>query len=1518
MSEEKADGPNRSMVYLRIRPFRTGEKTAEVKHLFEGLEEGDNKSCIVDTKPYTFDWIFDGPNVQQEELYLKTTKPVIDNVFKGYWGTVMVYGQTGTGKSFTMCNFDPRQEGVVPRAMRQIFQNIEEDTERVYTVCFSFIQIYCDKLQDLFNPEAPELKITRDKNGVAFPGIKEHIVRDGDHFRELYEDGHQHRVITATKMNPESSRGHAALFIQIKSVPRDDPGGENRSGKLFLIDLAGYERFSKTGVQEGKMAQEAKTINASLLALGNVISGLASGSDHIPWRDAKLTRMLEDAIGGRAKCSIILTAGPSNEHLHETVSTLYFGARAMTIKTNVVANITVDYKRLALKLQEMLKAAEGKISDLEIEATRRQLERERAEAGFQEENARIKERQESQLQALLAGGASAEKIQAFIEANQRENDLLVEQQYTQRAAMEARHEEEAMEAIKEQQEEKEKEQATVTGAMGKDMQELQRLLEAERKESALWKDKAKDAETETRRLMAELNDNKLALERAGLDVPVSGDKAEQRRLFDQKIDTVRAMLEENFSLKLQEVEEPLRDELRKFQQLYENLKAKTDEDIQSQKDTLTSVYEKEIAEIRTTSHEVQEKLKKNHMTIKRSYQMQKERLDNENEELTLAVATLTKQLQGAGIVPAQVKITPSDTPKADKSSAQLEQKLIDLRADMEYLTVEKEGLQKQLAALTESGADDRLSPAQIRQLKVANEEMKAAKDKMEVELYKLRAAQALSVPEQVTSGMRTRLEETAGMEDHHGDIEGIPAFVNKLNRTPFLIGAQPIVNVHSTIIKSLMTDLDEMRRFVKHKLVFMGESKSGKTSFIRCLTGAVPIIRSLPEGVVPTIHPHAQLVGFEDPFVGKTDWHKLYVQFQDVEGPQQGNFLGAIGGLLGAKTSQEPARLHVDIIDMPGSRVFWRAMPPQILPGKGAIYCIVYDLTHPVDIARQSIEKQLTLIHASCTRNCARNLGGDTPRIGFCLIGTHRDLMREARDSAVQQHLNQVTQSLGDVFYRLRGDDSFGLACIGNYAVSSKDWSVLGSKDRNPKNFKDLAVFLASAATQITPNTPSAFLPTSKSGVSTMSYTIGDDLGEVRPEKTSVLDGQEQRLRQGIVTLFTGLHREQKVRWFMKESEFRSLICEHLDVKGDDAVGLATINYIMRELVARSLIMAFPSCILESKYLPRVDGTQPQRDGIIVLEPNRLLLMFSLFMIPSTIARHPPTADYLRDRQAIMIDIRAIEKLPRLYHDGVLTEQLATSIYPRILGLMCNEPKLMYEFFSIWGLGMNIRSEISMLSPAHFKNPMSVMVTEYLSYLLANFGDGIGRKYKLNAPCMSFFSRLQAKLMPFSHAPVNDPALNLFNYSDASFLVLEKSRLKWGTFGSKVLKDAVMSAGVPMKGILKIEGEHLYIAITTRGRNSENSLALTRSVLDAIHYEITSLCIREFFGLQVSFQEMAMTGVEEKRLKLPVGIQAILTRFQIPKEAISAQLDIIGDLSSDPRSLEIENALRVLPKSALE
>ena len=211
--------------------------------------------------------------------------------------------------------------------MMHIFQKMETDADREYSVLFSYLQIYLDKVQDLMNPGQGNLDIVKSEAGeVSIPGLVQKECSSRERFIELYEEGDHHRIVAATKMNPVSSRSHSCLMIQIKSQPKGDDGtGEIRTAKMWMIDLAGYERFSKTGVLEGIRKEEAKGINASLLSLGNVIAALSEKQSHIPWRNAKLTRLLQDAIGGKAKASVCITLGPSGASFHETVGTLYFG-----------------------------------------------------------------------------------------------------------------------------------------------------------------------------------------------------------------------------------------------------------------------------------------------------------------------------------------------------------------------------------------------------------------------------------------------------------------------------------------------------------------------------------------------------------------------------------------------------------------------------------------------------------------------------------------------------------------------------------------------------------------------------------------------------------------------------------------------------------------------------------------------------------------------------------------------------------------------------------------------------------------------------------------------------------------------------------------------------------------------------------------------------------------------------------------------------------------------------------------
>ena len=1547
--------PNRIMVYLRIRPSKRNEiNEAEGYKYFFDIGPNHKTTTLVDIgKTYEFDWVFEGDSVQQEELYTRVAVPVIDNVFKGFWGTMMVYGQTGSGKSFTMCNFEVGQQGIIPRTMKGIFDRVAEDSSRVYTICFSFIQIYLDKLQDLFNPEeTKELQITRDATGVQFPGIKEHVVTSEDHFRQLYENGNQYRVVCATKMNPVSSRGHAALFIQIKSVPRDDPGGEVRNGKLFMIDLAGYERFSKTGVQEGKMKEEAKTINASLLSLGNVVSALSERSEHVPWRNAKLTRMLEDAIGGRAKCSIILTAGPSSEHQYETLGTMYFGSRAMAVKTNAKLAVNIDYQKLAKKLQEMLNAAENKITGLEAEAAKRQLEREELESRFQSEWANVKKRQEDALQDLLKNGATPDKIQEAINANRMETELLEEQHYVQRSALQEVQEEIVKQQLMQTQQDAEADEERVRTGANLDLGKLQRELKSEREEKEKWKAKAKEAETEARRLLCELNEEKLKsasnLGDLGGGAPgsprgaggVSLSTGEMRKEMERRIESVKEMLEEQHMLKLQEVEEPLREELERIKASHAELKASFDDQVMAQKDALTQMYEEELATTRKHSVETQEKLKKNHMTIKKSYQQQNQQLQEENEQLLRQVADLTSKCGGdagaasSGGEPKRVGV-PSLADvmimkkQSEKKVEELSQKIGDLQADLEYANTEKQGLKKQLDEYEPKAGEERLKPAVVRRLKEDFEKMQNDKKALETELFKLKAAQALSGPQKLTSSSTEEDEEDPldAKEDISGDFEGMIVFNQKLLKFPYFAGAQKIVNNHDAVLNSLTTDLDDYRRAMRLRMFFLGDTGSGKSSVVKCFVAAGPsLIKSAPE-VTPTLHPVIHSGSIDDTTTPKGDLHKLYVKFEDVEertsaGSSQGG--GLFGGMaslvgLGSNGVSDPSKVYVDIVDNPGAASFWRGGSTMFLPGKNAVYCITYKLTSGVDAIKEEITRYIELVHATSARSYPKNIGGDTPRVVFCLIGTHRDGLRDSKDAAVVALLNRVTLSLGDVFYRLRGESVNGLVCIGNFAISCRDWTVTSSKGaRGPQTLKDLFSWLTLMTNQVNPIRPSTLLPSARETVAHSSYMIGDDKIEAAQEKTSQLDSVGRRFNRGIVTLLSLLFRESKVRWILDDKELRTIVGEHLGVSdGSSAASIGTINFVIRELLARGIIASLPHIFYESKYLPKAkddyapDEVPLPRDGTVILDPSRFLVIYSAFLSPRSFADLPQTLPALKDKAIALYDTAALAKHAPLASRGLIPQELGQLLLQRFLGFTCQDIKLMYELLCVIGLGVCMKSELTMLSPAHFSRYMTSGFVDYLSFLVSCHGDGAGRKYELNAAPPAFFARLQLKLMPFSHVPAKDSASLELNWADGSYLCFDKSRLKHGVFASRAAKEAVMQLQLPARGILRLEGNNIYVAITSRG-SSPAALNAVKPLLQAVHHEIVALCKREFRGVTASFQEMTIGGWDGKKGRLQQGISAILSRCGASVDEIRVQQGIVGSLS-DPKGVEIDNALAALP-----
>eukprot|EP00759_Apiculatamorpha_spiralis_P026515 PhF_6_TR29383/c2_g1_i1/m.43322/K10396/KIF5; kinesin family member 5 len=364
---------NRIAVYLRVRPPTDEERSLITKkvfsHILSDVEKTPDakKNVIVDQsgKQYSFDRVF-RDQVTQKDIFEECALPSIQNLLDGYCGAVLAYGQTGTGKTHTMQG-TREDRGIIYRCAELLFKRIKSDPNNNYEIEVNFVQIYLDRLQDMFRPDAPEININPDTERVELPGITSRKVRSTEDFIEAFFDGNKHRVVRATNMNATSSRGHAAFIVHMKCTPKvEDPNSGTKIGKLVLVDLAGYERFAQTGVEGGIAMEEAKKINHSLLALGSVVNALAAAAekgekgkkDHIPFRNAKLTRLLKDCLGGTSKTSIICTIGPLDKYKQETLGTLYFGFRAMAVKVNANVKTVFDPAKYLESLKQNLSTSQ--------------------------------------------------------------------------------------------------------------------------------------------------------------------------------------------------------------------------------------------------------------------------------------------------------------------------------------------------------------------------------------------------------------------------------------------------------------------------------------------------------------------------------------------------------------------------------------------------------------------------------------------------------------------------------------------------------------------------------------------------------------------------------------------------------------------------------------------------------------------------------------------------------------------------------------------------------------------------------------------------------------------------------------------------------------------------------------------------------------------------------------------------------------------------------------------------------
>ncbi|KAG7232181.1 hypothetical protein INR49_009459 [Caranx melampygus] len=359
-------------VVVRCRPFNTVERKSSYgvidcdQNRREVLVKTGGMNDKASRKTYTFDMVF-GPAAKQIEVYRSVVCPILDEVIMGYNCTVFAYGQTGTGKTFTMEGERSPDEqftweedplaGIIPRTLHQIFEKLSENGTE-FSVKVSLLEIYNEELFDLLSPSEDvneRLQLfddPRNKRGVVVKGLEEVTVHNKDEVYQILERGAAKRRTASTLMNAYSSRSHSvfSVTIHMKEITLD---GEElvKIGKLNLVDLAGSENIGRSGAVD-KRAREAGNINQSLLTLGRVITALVEKRPHVPYRESKLTRILQDSLGGRTKTSIIATVSPSSSNLEETLSTLEYASRAKNIMNKPEVNQKLTKRTLIKEYTE--------------------------------------------------------------------------------------------------------------------------------------------------------------------------------------------------------------------------------------------------------------------------------------------------------------------------------------------------------------------------------------------------------------------------------------------------------------------------------------------------------------------------------------------------------------------------------------------------------------------------------------------------------------------------------------------------------------------------------------------------------------------------------------------------------------------------------------------------------------------------------------------------------------------------------------------------------------------------------------------------------------------------------------------------------------------------------------------------------------------------------------------------------------------------------------------------------------
>ncbi|XP_025139770.2 kinesin-like protein KIF21A isoform X12 [Bubalus bubalis] len=367
-------------VAVRIRPQLAKERI-EGCHICTSVTPGEPQVFLGKDKAFTFDYVFDIDS-QQEQIYTQCIEKLIEGCFEGYNATVFAYGQTGAGKTYTMgtgfdVNIIEEEQGIISRAVKHLFKNIEEKKHTSiknglpppdFKVNAQFLELYNEEVLDLFDTtrdidaktKKSNIRIHEDSaGGIYTVGVTTRTVNTESEMMQCLKLGALSRTTASTQMNVQSSRSHAIFTIhlcQTRMCPQIDSESatdnkvisessqmnefETLTAKFHFVDLAGSERLKRTGAT-GERAKEGISINCGLLALGNVISALGDKSKratHVPYRDSKLTRLLQDSLGGNSQTIMIACVSPSDRDFMETLNTLKYANRARNIKNKVMVN----------------------------------------------------------------------------------------------------------------------------------------------------------------------------------------------------------------------------------------------------------------------------------------------------------------------------------------------------------------------------------------------------------------------------------------------------------------------------------------------------------------------------------------------------------------------------------------------------------------------------------------------------------------------------------------------------------------------------------------------------------------------------------------------------------------------------------------------------------------------------------------------------------------------------------------------------------------------------------------------------------------------------------------------------------------------------------------------------------------------------------------------------------------------------------------------------------------------------